>query len=281
MDNAQIAKGTIEAITHGAYANKHGKSIDIATMVTHCTHNTAYFEPDALAKIHADVLAVPAPYAEMHITLSDETSLQGAYRLVASKAYQKVAVLNFASAKNPGGGFLGGARAQEESLARSSALYHSLLTAREYYDFHRKQGTALYSDRMIYSPACPVFRTDDGNWLDAPYLVDVLTSAAPNAGAVAQNEPNRTPEVLPTLQQRGKKVLALAAHQKAEALVLGAWGCGVFRNDPSAVADFFTTELGPNGNFAGRFKEVLFAVYDTSKTRQVYKAFAEHFTPLG
>ncbi|MFN8419489.1 MAG: TIGR02452 family protein [Anaerolineae bacterium] len=141
-------------------------------------------------------------------------------------------MLNFASAKHPGGGFLGGAKAQEESLARSSGLYPSLLKCPAYYQHNRRRSNALYSDWMIYSPACPIWRRDDGSWLEMPYTVDFITSPAPNAGAVRVNSPADIPQIAPTLVDRSAKVLALAARWRCEALILGAWGCGVFRSDP-------------------------------------------------
>ena len=187
----------------------------------------------------------PLPGAPTTFSVTPETSLQGAARLTASKTYQRIAVLNFASARKPGGGFLGGAQAQEESLARSSGLYLSLLRCPEFYDFHRSLDTCLYSDRMIYSPRCPVVRDDAGLWLPTPYLVDFITSAAPNAGAIMRNEPHNRARIGPTLRERVGKVLALAAHYQVDALVLGAWGCGVFQNDPQLVAAAFYEWLRP------------------------------------
>jgi uncharacterized protein (TIGR02452 family) len=209
--------------------------------------------------------------------VANETTLQACARLVASQRYQRIGVLNFASARNPGGGFLRGARAQEESLARSSGLYYSLRQYPQFYEYHRAQDTTLYSDRMIYSPVCPVLRDDEGEWLARPYTVDFITSPAPNAGAVTRNEPHNRGRIAPTLMQRAGKVLALAGRHQCEALVLGAWGCGVFQNDPATVARVFADYLRPDGDFGRRFRHVSFAVYDTSRTRDTIGAFVANF----
>ena len=175
---------------------------------------------------------------------------------------------------------MGGARAQEESLARSSALYFSLRQCPDYYAFHRAQDTCLYSDRMIYSPACPVFRDDAGQWLAEPYIVDVITSPAPNAGAILRNEPANRHKIVPTLAERAGKILALAASWQCDALVLGAWGCGVFSNNPVDVAAVFYSYLRPGGLYSQRFRHILFSVYDTSRPHKTYEVFASQFADL-
>ena len=189
----------------------------------------------------------------------------------------RVGVLNFASARNPGGGFLAGAQAQEESLARSSGLYHSLLKCQSYYHYHRVHRSGLYSDRMIYSPHCPVFRNDDGALLEQPYFVVFITAPAPNAGAVQHNQPSLVAQIEGVLRERAAKLLGLAACHRREVLVLGAWGCGVFRNDPAMVAGIFSELIAPNGRYWGRFRKVVFAVLDTSRSQGTYQAFVERF----
>ncbi len=125
--------------------------------------------------------------------MTNEASLAAARRLGGL-----VGCLNFASAKNPGGGFRGGAEAQEESLARSSGLYRCLLEAPGFYAFHRSQRDLLYCDHMIFSPAVPVFRDEHGALLAQPYPVSFVTAAAPNAGALGLGHPRAAllPEVL-------------------------------------------------------------------------------------
>ena len=226
-----------------------GPSISAALLAS-CLRDTRSYEPEALADLREQVLAQPGSKPATTFAVVNETTLQGCARLIASQQHQRVGILNFASAKNPGGGFLGGARAQEESLARSSALYFSLRQCPEYYAFHRAQDTCLYSDRMIYSPACPVFRDDAGQWLAEPYVVDVITSPAPNAGAILHNEPANRHKIVPTLAERAGKILALAASWQCDTLVLGAWGCGVFSNNPIDVAAVFYGYLRPGASIA-------------------------------
>lgn len=276
MDAKAIANGTLAALEAGHYTAPNGATTAIDAILAACVSNTEYYEPDDLDAIFQQVVAQPASSATT-FAVANETTLHACAWLVASQHYQRIGVLNFASARNPGGGFLRGARAQEESLARSSGLYFSLRQYPQFYEYHRALDTTLYSDRMIYSPACPVLRDDEGNWLARPYTVDFITSPAPNAGAVTRNEPRNRGRIATTLMQRAGKVLALAAHQQCEALVLGAWGCGVFQNNPATVARVFADYLGPEGVFGGRFRHVHFAVYDTSRTRDTIGAFVASF----
>jgi uncharacterized protein (TIGR02452 family) len=71
---------------------------------------------------------------------------------------------------------------------------------------------------------------------------------------------------------RSEYVLALAASQGYKHLVLGAWGCGVFRNDPDVVAGAFASHLR-HGDWAGRFERVVFSVLDTSPGQETFAAF--------
>ena len=205
----------------------------------------------------------------------NETTLSGLQRL-ASATNGPIGILNFASAKSPGGGFLNGSQAQEESLARSSALHASLLRVFHFYEQHRASASCLYSDNMIFSPNCLVFRNDDGEFLPQPLVASFITSPAPNAGATADNRPNELPLVPQVLKRRSELVLALAANYKISTLILGAWGCGVFRNDPAVVAQSFATHI--HGQWAGRFRKIVFSVLDTSDSKDTFAAFETVFS---
>ena len=272
---ATMATETVAILERGQYALPDGAVVDLSATMAACLAGTRLHLPEELEAIFRDVLAEAGDGEPAAIEVVGETTLAGAARLAASGAFHRVGVLNFASAKNPGGGFLGGSQAQEESLARSSGLYPSLQRCPEYYAFHRRQRSCLYSDRMIYSPACPVFRDDDANLLAEPYRVDFITSSAPNAGAVRRNEPADAGRITDVLTERSGKLLALAANCGCDALVLGAWGCGVFRNDPRQVADAFASHLAAGAPLRRRFATILFSVLDRSQSQQTTTAFAE------
>jgi uncharacterized protein (TIGR02452 family) len=280
MDPKRIATETLAAFDAGSYTSPNGVHVELSTLLGACLESTRQYQPEDLAALMAQTPPRLAAGAATSFAVSPETSLQGAARLTLSGGYQRIGVLNFASARNPGGGVLSGARAQEESLARSSALYLSLLRCPEFYAFHRSLDTCIYSDRMIFSPHCPVVRDDAGQWLSAPYLVDFITSAAPNAGAIMRNEVHNRSQIGPILRERAAKVLALAAHQQIDALVLGAWGCGAFQNDARLVATAFYEHLCPQGKYANCFGYVLFAIRDATRERNVYNAFSNVLGPL-
>lgn len=183
-----------------------------------------------------------------------------------------VGILNFASAKNPGGGFMGGASAQEESLARSSSLYASLAKDMTMYTYNRHQNSLLYSDYMIYSPDVLFWFDDDGNVINKPLKAAVITSPAPNKGAMLQhNKSDELVEIEAVFKVRIEKVLSLAVLNNIDTLILGAWGCGVFRNEPKDVARYFKEVI--NSKFKNSFKQIIYAVYDSSEKKQNFLAF--------
>ena len=251
----EIARDTLEILEKGYYLNNDGQKIDINDLQHYAIDNTQYFTPEVLEKLLKNHISGNGFTTEYEV--NNETTLDAARRLVAA-GEKDVMCLNFASAKNPGGGFLGGALAQEECIARASALYPCLLQVEDYYATHRQMRSCLYSDRMIYSPAVPVIKDEDGRLLNEPVCVTVVTSAAVNAGIVRRDERDDTDSILPVMEVRINKLLALCAHKQHNVLILGAWGCGVFRNDPEQIAQLFKEAL--SGAFAGQFKKVVFAI---------------------
>jgi len=191
--------------------------------------------------------------------------------------------LNFASARNPGGGFTTGAAAQEESIARSSALYPCL--TKFFQDFFvpsRRAPSGSYTHDLIYSPSVPVLRGDDGQLLDQPYYVDFVTAAAPNVGSMkmgtsAKSSSQAQNEAETILRERIPRVLEVFVRHGAVDLVLGAWGCGVFGNDPAVVARIFKEEL--QGRFHCRFRRVIFAVLDSNMAQAFGAEFGMAVVP--
>ena len=168
-------------------------------------------------------------------------------------------VMNFANAHVPGGGFLRGAKAQEEALCRASTLYASLSSpeAGEMYTYNNQHPSPIDSDYMLLSPNVCVFRDDQGNLLERPYNVAVFTIPAPNkngrAREVDQNELDRI------MKARLRKFLMTAARNGYSELVLGAWGCGAFGHDARRVAEYFY-DLFFHDKFYEFFDTVIFAI---------------------
>jgi uncharacterized protein (TIGR02452 family) len=213
-------------------------------------------------------LSVPQtmPFPTTRIQVTNETTLGAAQRLVTSGV--RPLALNFANGMHPGGGFLKGARAQEEVLCRSSALYQTLVDD-PMYAAHQQRPRPDSTDWAIYSPDVPVFRTDDGTALEQPWLLSFLTCAAPYAPALGQ------PAAGDLLERRIQRVLAIAHAYGYTALVLGAWGCGAFANDAHRTARDFRYAL--EDDFSGAFADIVFAITDWSPERRFLGPFREVF----
>ncbi|MFI5468957.1 TIGR02452 family protein [Streptomyces cacaoi] len=270
-----IARETEEIVAAGRYRASDGREVSLSAAIETARAGTRMAGPGPVEVPEGPAVNSPAhAFGDTLVEVTGESSLEAARRLADAGP---VAVLNFASARNPGGGYLNGAQAQEEALCRASALYTCLLEAREFYDHHRAHRDPFYTDRVIHSPAVPVFRDDRGRLLDEPYRVGFLTAAAPNAGVVLRTAPERASELPGALAVRAGRVLETAAAHGYRRLVLGAWGCGVFRNDPAQVAGSFRALLGPGGRFERTFDHVVFGVLDRTPGSVVLGAFERMF----
>ena len=217
--------------------------------------------------------------------------VSGKRTLEASETYAKrgkrVCILNFASATNPGGGVVHGSSAQEEAICRCSTLYPCLDTDIMWDGFympHRDLDNPLYNDDCIFTPKVKVFKSDTNfpeemqefEWWD----VDVITCAAPNLRHVPSNMMNpgagskkadiSYEELRELLSKRIQRVFEVAISNDAEALILGAFGCGAFRNPPKLVAEVFAefTE-----KYRKCFDTIEYAVFHVEHERANYEAF--------
>lgn len=262
---ASVAEETLAILKAGQYTNLSGRVVNLGTALRQAKDGTCSYPPEAPVEVPA------FPDRRTRIEVANASTLEVA-REWTCKGH-RVAALNFASAKNPGGGFLTGARAQEESLARASGLY-SMLLGDPMYDYHRSRKDPMYTTWVIYSPDVPVFRLDEGQLLDEPYLCSFLTSPAVNVGALHHRD-RRGDEIHQVMQERIERVLGVAALHGHQMLVLGAWGCGVFQNDPEQIAELFQIALA--GRFRGAFAHVVFAVLDSTGTRRSLGPFEQVF----
>lgn len=266
------ARVTTELLAQGAYTNAHGQTVSLQPALAQAVHGTRTFTPDQLNALLGDAQPAAPGAQPARVSVSGRSTQQAAHDWVQAGVDDMV-LLNFASARNAGGGFINGAKAQEEDLCRCSALYPCLLPQTAYYATNRKQDSLLYTDHLIHSPAVPWFRTSsNGPLLDAPFLASVISAPAPNAGAYLLHGQGGWDEVDACLLRRAGLVLALARAQGHRHLLLGAWGCGVFRNRPDRVAEAFARWLAAPA-FATAFEQVHFAVYDRSTAQDTLRAF--------
>ncbi len=259
---AELGKLAVEAASLGYYLNEAGEKVDWSAQVSHARAAKKSISPDAVLPGWDGAL-----FPGTRVQVCNETTLQASRRFFQSGL--RPLALNFANGVRPGGGFLNGARAQEEVLCRSSALYSTLVDD-PMYDYHRDRPQPDSSDWVIYSPDVPVHRLDDGSALDNPWLLSFLTSAAPYAPVIGQ------PESGDLLQRRILRILSVASAYGHEAIVLGAWGCGAFDNDPYRTAVDFREAL--ESEFRGHFSDVVFAVTDWSEERRFLGPFREVFS---
>ena len=209
----------------------------------------------------------------------------------AAMDYQekKVAVLNFASASNPGGGVVNGSSAQEECLCRCSTLYCNLTEDfmwKNFYQPHRHAANPIHNDDLIYTPDVVIFKSDtpyprllpQNKWTK----VNVITCAAPNlrerpSNAFNTGDGNQAVKISPAQLeqihiQRGRKILATAAANKNEVIILGAFGCGAFMNNPEIVANAYTKLVE---EFKNAFKVIEFAIYCSPRDDSNFRIFSD------
>ena len=189
----------------------------------------------------------------------------------AARCYSgNIAVLNFASASNPGGGVTKGSNAQEECLCRCSTLYPVLADNRffiSFYTEHRNTGNALHNDDIIYSPNIYIIKSDNYSTLYRPFKVNVITCAAPNLRETPANAYNHEigekpditdDELLKLHEKRARAIFNAALENGNETIILGAFGCGAFRNNPEVVAQAYKNVLP---EYVDYFKNIEFAVF--------------------
>ena len=252
----------------------------LALRAAEARHGTAFYAEN-------DYPALPdRKEREGRVTVTRSRTFEAATKLRADHPDWRITVLNFASATNPGGGVRRGSSAQEESLCRCSTLYHAITRSDlwdVYYTVNRAAGNPLYTDALIYTPGVTICKTDEDyprrlpqpDWVS----VDVITCAAPNLSATPGYARDRygaeavevsADQLYEIHRRRANHILTVAASKGADALVLGAFGCGAFRNDPVVVARAYRDALEAYGPF---FSLIEFAIYCREYETTNYDAF--------
>ena len=275
MSLKNTAQETLNILKAGKYTNSAGTTVEFLAAQQNAVKKTVLYTPaQSYALLEQQTIGTSAPLQTIEVTA--ETTQAAAYRLVRSEGCQDLVLLSFASARNPGGGFINGAKAQEEDLARCSGIYPCLLTQPAYYDANREGESLLYTDNVIYSPNVPWLRVRNRELIDDVFLASVITAPAPNAGQALRRDSQCSPAIKAVLNRRAGIVLAIARDNGHRSLLLGAWGCGVFCNDPAMVADAFGQWL-EHPDFLGCFNRVVFAIYTSSRNSDILTAFQQRF----
>ncbi len=274
MNRKEIAHETVRIMEQGWYEYE-GRQIDFSVQQKRSEEASVLISPEQGREMAARV-QIPETRSVAgrdRRSAANEPTVKAILDF-AKAGKPRVGVLNFASAKNPGGGFLNGAMAQEESLAASSGLYGTLLRNDEYYKANRAYSSMMYTDNAIYSPDVVFFRDERFELLHVPVTASVLTLPAVNFGQVLLKgeDPVKAEQAM---KNRMRLALAIFASMGDENLILGAYGCGVFRNDPVKVAAWWRELLDSEG-YGALFGEIRFSVLD-AKDWKCISAFEKTF----
>lgn len=252
----------------------------LAESIIQSQKHTSLYTPDD----YPTLLFTEEKTGQVYVTKTK--TFETALHLHNSFPNKKIAVLNFASATNPGGGVKRGSSAQEESLCRCSTLYPTLDRKwlwDKFYTANRQAGDNRHTDACIYSPSVIICKTDESipvRLEEKDFVtVDVITCAAPNLREEPSNWQNpetgkpikMEPVELYNLHvKRAKHILHIAAANQVDILVLGAFGCGAFQNDPDIVAKAYRTALE---DYHSRFDSIIFAIYCRDYETENFTAF--------
>ena len=257
---AALGQSALAAIAAGTYPNAAVQPVHWGAAVAAAVAAKLSLSADAVLPQEG-----PLGFTVTQVQVVNESTLATARRLTATA--RRVLVLNFANGLHPGGGFQQGNRGQESLLCRSSALF-ATLAGDPMYTAHAARPLPDSTDWAILSPDVPIFRADDGTPLDQPWPLGILTCAAPYAPKLGQEA------AADQMQPRIRRVLAIARAFGYTGLVLGAWGCRTYGNDPARIAAIFHEALQEQ---AGAFQSVVFAIADWSPERRFLAPFAAEF----
>lgn len=286
-DNITIFKDTMNIFENGSYY-KNNQLITLSTDEEQRQQSIVLL-PDDVNRISSNFNSeIPSIQGKCRYEVQNMDSLHMAARQYMEfgdtfdENENEVLVLNFANPLYPGGGVRRGASAQEEDLCRRSSLILSLETTKsmKFYAYNSALKSYLASDAMIISPKVEVIKDNKYNLLDKTFTVAVLTCAAPmiTFGLEGKKEPEYEAMVFTRIEH----MIQVAIHYNYRHLVLGAWGCGAFRNDARMIAELFCKEFTylrmRNKSNMDYFSKVDFAVLDKTDGQYNYKEFKKMFS---
>ena len=268
MNRIGIFKETLQIVNDGKYVI-NGKNVALIHSVSELEQ--AIFFPEKSVKVIIGEqmrLRQGLPVDEIPVKVTNKDTFSAALDMSRYSSLGEIAVLNFANPVNPGGGVKYGAMAQEEDLCRKSTLYVSLKSesVSEFYQFHKKECDCFSSHSIIVSPNVEVFRSYNNDLLPYTFSVAVISCAAPIFDGIKKKSYSYD-EYTSLLYERIMGILSICEKMGYTKLVLGAWGCGSFSNDPKLMARLFYKALC---QFNGSFEEIEFAVFGGAKNFDIF-----------
>eukprot|EP00792_Barthelona_sp_PAP020_P010725 TRINITY_DN436_c0_g1_i1.p1 TRINITY_DN436_c0_g1~~TRINITY_DN436_c0_g1_i1.p1 ORF type:complete len:276 (+),score=76.64 TRINITY_DN436_c0_g1_i1:49-876(+) len=244
------------------------KKIDISQELDAAVNNAKHFHENELRD-----LPLPEPnYSNQTIIEINDESTIGAAKRVYDRFKDNCCFLNFANPVEPGGGFLRLARAQEENCCLASGLYATLIPQTSYYQRGKEADMVIGTNDVIYSPKVPIFRNEETHLLSEPFCIDIVTSAAPCFSFYADYPANYSD----IIKERLFLFLKLMVNKGIKNVILGAYGCGAFRNVTRVVAEAFKSLL--ENEFKGLFNYVTFSI--PNKEGRNYQNFERHLSSI-
>lgn len=258
LKNMNIALDTLNILKDGKYILKNRKVIDLSNELNYSINNSKMIEPIDIVDINSTI--------DLDISVVQKTTVKCLIDLYNKD--KNFTILNFASASNPGGNFKSGVNAQEESLARVSGLYYCLKPFKNTF-YKLKKNLGQYTNNIIFSPKVPFIKNDFGEVLNEVLLANIITSAAVNARLSLNKKNNYL-----IMKKRINYILNLIL-SKEECwngyVILGAFGCGVFKNDPYYIAKIFKEEINKKSTlFQDKNINIVFAIPD-NKNFDIFK----------
>ena len=273
----------LEIVNTGYYA-RNEKRIELTYTTEQMLQADVYSTKETSSFVEAFPQMTKGNLNGMTIHMRNQDSLSAAWDLHQKRmpGEKPVLVLNFANPRRPGGGIRETPYTQEENLCHNTTLLASIQT-RDAWAFYQENldcGTMAQTDALIISPNAMVLRNGDGSLRTDPFPVAIMTISAPLAKRM---KPEEKLDLEAILLRRIRAMLRTAMADGYRKVVLGAWGCGAFGNDPEVVARLFhqvlTESFGPDNGYRASdfFNEITMAVMDTAEGSPRYHSFARYF----
>ena len=227
------------------------------------TRARAHPAPRSIKHVYAPDRPLQRRFSKTSVNVVEEDTIVAALRL-KEKGFRPM-VLNLADDIFGGGCVDVGSGAQEESLFRRSNYFTTLHNDRRRDSFY-----PIEKDEAVYSGGVTVFKDSEKEQyrlLDRPATLDFIACPGLKYPDLVYDDPNGdgrlSEEEKATLEMKIRLILQVGQLYGHDSLVLGALGCGAWRNPPRDVAAVFKKVLDESN---GAFERIDFAIISVTST---------------